>query len=171
MRFAHAISIFVFWLIASLYWNLPLRVCPLTLHDLQASTLEQSNQTLINIKGLENGMFKKTLKQCTFFLVTNPLQAPLVDKWNGDLSRVKRRISIATKSNIQIWCLCRMAHSRSLDKSFDGVRDMETSQTKKRTSSTACLTIVEKNKNKTASKKNTHLWLGFKALNALNESK
>lgn len=170
MRFAHAISIFVFWLIASLYWNHPLRVCPLKLHDLQTSTLEQENKTLINTRGLKNGMFK-TLKQCTFFLATNPLQAPLVDKRNGDLPRVKRRNSIATKNNIRIWSLCRMAHSRSLDKSFDGVRDMETSQTKKRTSSTACLTVVEKNKNKNASKKNTHLWLGFKALNALNESK
>jgi hypothetical protein len=48
---------------------------------------------------------------------------------------------------------------------------METSQSKKRISNNACLTIVEKNKNKNASKKKAHLWLGFKAMNALNASK
>ena len=47
---------------------------------------------------------------------------------------------------------------------------METSQNKKRTSSNACLVVVEKNKSNT-SKQNDRLWLGFKAMNALNASK
>lgn len=60
-----------------------------------------------------------------------------------------------------------MAYSRNLDKNFEGVKDMETSQNKKRTSSYASLTIVENNKNKSnTSKKSPRLWLGFKALNA-----
>ena len=60
-----------------------------------------------------------------------------------------------------------MSHSRNLDKSFEGAKDMEISQNKKRTSSIASLTIVEKNKNKSNTpKKNPRLWLGFKALNA-----
>ena len=45
-------------------------------------------------------------------------------------------------------------------------------KTKKRTSSNACLVVVEKNKNKSnTSKQNDCLWLGFKAMNALNASK
>ena len=104
-----------------------------------------------------------------FFLNTSPLQAPLVHKWNGKICRIKRRISIETQSNTKLPCLCRMAYSHSLDKSFDGVKDMETSQSKKRTS--ACLTIVEKGKNKNVAKRNSHMWLGFKAMNALNASK
>lgn len=39
-----------------------------------------------------------------------------------------------------------MAHSQSLEKTFDGVKDMETSHNKKRTSSNVCLSIVEKTK-------------------------
>jgi hypothetical protein len=66
-------------------------------------------------------------------------------------------------------CLCRIVCLRSLDNSFDGVKNMKTSQNKKRTSSTACLAIVKKNKNN-VSKKNMHLWFGFKAMNALNAS-
>ena len=64
-----------------------------------------------------------------------------------------------------------MAYARSLEKSLDGVKDMEVTQTKKRTSSNACLTIVDKTKNRTSSQnKSLPLWLGFKAMNALNES-
>lgn len=180
MRLAYATSIFMFWLIASLYWNHSLRVCPPSLHalhrrscivEIKTSNSEQINKPLAYIRCLEYGMLDKCLKQHIFPLITSPLQAPLIDKWNGEMYREKRRNSIATKNNISIWYLCRMAYSRSLDKSFDGVRDMETSQNKKRTSSTACLTVLETNKKKNASKKNTHLWLGFKALNALNASK
>jgi hypothetical protein len=109
-------------------------------------------------------------KQLIFFLAANPLQAPLVEKWNGDLPRNKRRKSMDTQSNTQTLCLCRMAYSRSLEKSFDGLKDMETSQNKKRSSSNACLAIVEKSKNKSAAKKYPNLWLGFKAMNALNAS-
>ena len=65
-----------------------------------------------------------------------------------------------------------MAHFRNLDKTFDDVKDMETSQNKKQTSNNASLTIVEKNKNKSNTpKKNGHLWLGFKVMNVLNISK
>ena len=78
---------------------------------------------------------------------------------------------MATKSNMKQLCLCRMALSRSLDRTFDRVKDMETSQNKKQTSSNACLAVIEKNKNKNVPKKNSNLWLGFKAMNALNESR
>ena len=65
-----------------------------------------------------------------------------------------------------------MAHFRNLAKTFDDVKDMETSQNKKQTSNNASLTIVEKNINKSNTpKKNGHLWLGFKAMNVLNISK
>ena len=65
-----------------------------------------------------------------------------------------------------------MAHFRNLDKTFDDVKNMETSQNKKQTSNNASLTIVEKNKNKSNTpKKNGHLWLGFKAMNVLNITK
>ena len=64
-----------------------------------------------------------------------------------------------------------MAYARSLEKSLDGVKDMEVTQTKKRTSSNACLTIVDKTKNRSSSQSKTlPLWLGFKAMNALNAS-
>jgi hypothetical protein len=43
--------------------------------------------------------------------------------------------------------------------------------TKKRSSSNACSTIVEKHKNKNARKKNLHLWLGFKVMDVLYASK
>jgi hypothetical protein len=104
-----------------------------------------------------------------FFPNMSSLQAPLVHKWNGKICGIKRRIFIETQSNTKLSSLCRMAHSRSLDKSFDGVKDMEMSQSKKRTS--ACLTIVEKGKIKNVAKRNSHLWLGFKAMNALNASR
>ena len=61
-----------------------------------------------------------------------------------------------------------MAYSRSLNKSFNGAKDMEMSQSKKQTS--ACLTIVEKEKIQNVTKKNSYMWLGFKAMNALNAS-
>jgi hypothetical protein len=65
-----------------------------------------------------------------------------------------------------------MAFSRSLEKSLDGVKDMEVTQTKKCSSSNACLTIIEKTKNKSNTQGKTYpLWLGFKAMNALNASK
>lgn len=35
-------------------------------------------------------------------------------------------------NNIQIFFLCRITYSRNLDKNFDGVKDMEISQNKKR---------------------------------------
>ena len=62
-----------------------------------------------------------------------------------------------------------MTYSRSLDKSFDGVRDMEITQTKKRTSSHACLIIVDKTKNiPNTQGKRLPLWFGFKVINVLN---
>ncbi len=66
---------------------------------------------------------------------------------------------------------CRMAYSRSLEKSLDGVKDIEVSQNKKRLSSHASLTIVDKTRNRSSTKKkNLSLWLGFKAMNALHAS-
>ena len=44
-----------------------------------------------------------------------------------------------------------MTYARSLEKSLDGVKDMEVTQTKKRSSSNACLTIVDKTKNRSSS--------------------
>jgi hypothetical protein len=176
MKVAKAtVVIFVFWLLATPYWNDCLRVCSHSTSDChKCSSIDTKINTLIQIltSYIENVEHKILIRNNYIFsLVTSHLQAPLVDKWNGEMSRGKRRISIVTKNNTQTCCDCRMAHSRSLDKSFDGVKDMETSQNKKRSSSLTCLTIVEKNKNKNASKKNAHLWLGFKALNALNANK
>ena len=51
-------------------------------------------------------------------------------------------------NNTKLISLCRMAHSRNLDKTFEGAKDMEISQNKKRTSSFASLTVVEKGKTK-----------------------
>ena len=118
-----------------------------------------------------NGKILKRTKHIlhNFFPNISSLQAPLVHKWNGKMCGTKRRISIEIQSNTKSSCLCRMAYSRSLDKSFDGAKDMEMSQSKKRTS--ACLTIVEKGKIKNVTKRNSHLWLGFKAMNALNASR
>ena len=65
-----------------------------------------------------------------------------------------------------------MAYSRNLDNFFNRVQDMDTSQITKHTSNNACLTIIEKIRNKSNTpKKNSHLWLGFKAMNVLNASK
>ena len=216
--------IFVFWLLASIYWNDSHRVCSPTLHDCHIECYTSSNKLIRNhgcilysrfteidtlkdkplnshknISTIYNCYIECYITNCisnrnndcmpclrnnnimnvnplttqynTFFLVISPLQAPLVDKWNGEIFRVKRRISMVTKSNMKQLCLCRMTLSRSLDRTFDGVKDMETSQNKKRSSSNACLAVIEKNKNKNVPKKNSNLWLGFKAMNALNESR
>ena len=166
MRFAYATTIiFVLWLIASLYCISSHHVNSYTLHE--CLYLARPVHTNTNNWGKTNNIIK------SFFLATSPLQAPLVHKWNGDLSRAQRKISIATQNNTIVPLLCRMAYARSLDKNFDGVKDMETSQNKKQTSSNASLVVLEKNnKNKgNTSKQNARLWLGFKAMNALNASK
>jgi len=183
MKVAYATYIFVFWLIASIYWNDSPCVCPPTLHALhrrcfitkiKTNESKQISNIFIYTRCFVNVMLDKQplkKKQLIFFLAANPLQAPLVEKWNRNLPRNKRRKSMDTQSNTQTLCLCRMAYSRSLEKLFDGLKDMETSQNKKRSSSNACLAIVEKSKNKSAAKKYPNLCLGFKAMNALNASK
>jgi hypothetical protein len=104
------------------------------------------------------------------FLIAPPLQGPLIYKWKMEWSR---SITQITKTqNDKVVYVCRMAFSRSLEKSLDGVKNIEVTQTKKRSSSNACLTIVEKTKNKSNTQgKSYPLWLGFKAMNALNASK
>ena len=82
-----------------------------------------------------------------------PLQSPLIYKWKGDWSRSKRNI-LKTHNNSMFY-FCRMAYSRSLEKSLDGVKDMEVTQTKKQTSTNACLTIVDKTKNRSSAQGKT----------------
>ena len=104
------------------------------------------------------------------FLIVSSLQGPLIYKWRREWSRSKTQITKIQYNKVVY--VCRMAFSRNLEKSLDGVQDMEVTQTKKRSSSNACLTIVEKTKNKSHTQGKTYpLWLGFKAMNALNISK
>ena len=171
MKIAHAIF-FVLWLLASLYSTNSHCVNSHNLNDCLLYNSHTPNQQFPKSSTLSKNWEKCSYSNHIFPLNIFSLQAPLVDKWNGKLFREVGRISITTNHNIQILLLCRMAHSRNLDRTFDGIKDMETSQNKKRTSSYASLTIVEKNKNKSNTpKKNGHLWLGFKAMNALNVSK
>ena len=156
MKVAYATCI-VLWLIASLYWTNSLIANSHTPHawNLDCCFIHTNK-----------------INKNTSFLATSSLQAPLVHKWNGNLSSTTTKTPTNTKNNNQIFFPCRMAYSRNLDNSFNGVQDMETSQTKKRNSSNACLTILEKTKSKSNTpKRNAHLWLGFKAMNALNASK
>ena len=103
------------------------------------------------------------------FLIVPPLQGPLIHKWRREWTR--SIIQVTKTHNNKVLYTCRMAFSRSLEKSLDGVKDMDVTQTKKRSSSNACLTIVEKTKSKANTQgKNFPLWLGFKAMNALNAS-
>ena len=99
-----------------------------------------------------------------------PLQSPLIHKWKGERSRSKN--TLPKNLNYNMFYFCRMAYSRSLEKSLDGVKDIEVSQNKKRLSSHASLTIVDKTRNRSSTQeKNLPLWLGFKAMNALNSNK
>ena len=105
----------------------------------------------------------------SLFLVP-PQQSPLIHKWKGVRSRCKN--IIPKNFNNNMFYFCRMAYSRSLEKSLDGVKDMEVSQNKKRLSSHASLTIVDKTKSRSSTQeKHLPLWFGFKAMNALNLSK
>lgn len=123
MKVAYATYIIVvFWLIASPYWKNSHRANSHTSHDWHPECyLTNINKTKEKIR-------------LNISLATSPLQAPLAHKWNGDLSRTTKTPK-NTQNNYQIFFLCRVAYSRSLDKTFDGVKDMETSQTKKRNSS------------------------------------
>ena len=68
--------------------------------------------------------------------------------------------------------LCRMTYTHSLDKIFDGVKDMKIIQNKTQTSSNAYLVLLDKTKNQTVAQgKSLVVWLGFKAMNALTISK
>ena len=108
------------------------------------------------------------LKINLFLIVPSP-QTPFIHKWKGEWSRNKRKKPKLYNENTSYFC--RMAYARSLEKSLDGAKDMELTQSKKRTSSIASLLVVEKAKNKSnPQSKNFPLWLGFKAMNNLNES-
>ena len=197
MKVAHTTTtIYVIWLIASLYWihsqcalSHPSPLWHEKCNELNIRTtshIDKHTNSYILLSHVVNVYRNTTSKPrplitywenyryftLTFFLATCPLQAPLVHKWNGDMSKAQRRISMDIHNNTKLISLCRMAHSRNLDKTFEGAKDMEISQNKKRTSSFASLTVVEKRKTKSNTPKQTpRLWLGFKALNALNESK
>ena len=187
--------IFVLWLLSPLYWtnsqcalsHLSF-LCHAKCQDTNISIISPKDNKPINyhtplsyatyqnltnkLRTLVNNWEENKYINSIFFLATYPLQAPLVHKWNRDMSRTQRRISMDMYNNTKLLSLCRMAHSRNLDKSFEGAKDMGISQNKKRTSSIASLAIVEKNKNKSNTpKKNPRLWLGLKALNALNANK
>lgn len=75
------------------------------------------------------------------------------------------------RKNICMHVCNKVAYVRSLTKGFDVPMDVETSQLKK-TSTRACLTIIEKNKGRSNTQERVRpLWLGFKAMNALNQVK
>lgn len=80
------------------------------------------------------------------FFLTFPPQAQFVHKWNRVLLTTKRRTSQAIENNLHMFFLCKMSHSRSLKKIFDGVKYKGIFQTKKHTSSIACLSILDKTK-------------------------
>ena len=80
------------------------------------------------------------------FLIAPSPQSPFIHKWKGKWSRSKRKKPKVYNDKISYFC--RMAYACSLEKSLDGVKDMEVTQSKKRTSSFASLTVVEKGKNK-----------------------
>lgn len=122
--------IFVIWLIASLYWINSYHVHSHTPHGCLSHARPLHKNITNKQKTLNNGE-KTNCNKHIFFLATFPLQAPLVHMWNPALSRAQRRTPIITKNNIQVSFLCIITYSRSLDKTFDGVRDMETSQNKK----------------------------------------
>ena len=114
------------------------------------------------------------INRLIILIIIPPFQVSLIYKRNEVVSRTKRRTPKYITTNIQyIYILfCRMAYSRSLDKSFDGVRDMKVIQTKNWTSIQICLTIVQKTKSKPNTQVKTFLlWLGFKIMNALNARK
>ena len=162
------------WLLtATLYWNNSHNVISHTLWDCYA---QACLTTIATFKGTFNRTtwcYVNVSKQHTHinnntFLIP-PLQSPLIHKWKGNGLRSKENISKTYNNNILYFCI--MTYARSLEKSLDGVKDMEVTQKKKRTSSNACLTIVDKTKNRSSSQRKTlPLWLGFKTMNALNAS-
>ena len=84
-----------------------------------------------------------------------------------------KNVSLATKNKSYVYCLYIMSqtHSCSLTKTSNGVKDMEINQSKKRTSSHARLTIVNKSTTrKGPPQRILHPFdFGFKAMNALNQ--
>ena len=132
MRVAYATTLtFVIWLIASLYWRNSHHVTSHTSYGCLYHVRPIHTNITNKQKTLTNNWKNTNYIKHIFFLATSPLQAPLVHKWNGDLSRAQRRTPIVTQYNTQVFFLCKMTYARSLDKTFDGVKDMETSQNKK----------------------------------------
>ena len=139
-------------------WKLHVHCCMITIDSPNSKPLEKYYECTLDV-------FVKN----KVFLIAPSSQSPFIHKWKGEWSRSKRKKSKVYNDNISYFC--RLAYARSFKKSLDGVKDMEVTQSKKRTSSIASLTVVEKGKNKSnPQSKNFPLWLGFKAMNALNES-
>ena len=172
MKIAPATLLVLMWLLATLYCNNSHSVLSHTLWECYAQTcfitIATFNRTSNRIacyvvNDSENHTYINNI-----FLKPS-LQSPLIHKWKGIRLRSKKNISKTYNNNI-LYC-CRMAYARSLEKSLDGVKNMEVTQTKKRTLSTASLTIVDKTKNRSTTQgKTLPLWFGFKAMNALNAS-
>ena len=148
MKVANATCLVLMWLLAAtLYWNHSHSVFSHTLWDgyVQTTLKRTTNKfawCFVNASILHTHINNNT------FLIP-PLQSPLIHKWKGNGLRSKKHISKTHNNNI-LYC-CRMAYARSLEKSLDGAKDMEVTQTKKRSSSNACLTIVEKPKSRSSS--------------------
>lgn len=145
--------IYVLWLLAPLYWTNPQCVLSHPSHSCYANS-KDTNISIISLRNDESQNFctpfsyatsihQKTTNELRtqinnweknkyiksiFFLKSSPLQAPLAHKWNGVMTRTKRRISMDMHNNNHLLSLCRMAYSRNLDKTFDGVKDMDPSQ-------------------------------------------
>ena len=127
MKLAHAtFFFFVLWLIASPYWIQSQCVHTLTPHAC-LSHIRLTHKNKISKPQTKVDKWEEiTFIEHIFLLATCPLQAPLVHKWNGYLSRIQGRTPMATNNNIQTFSPCRTTYSRNLDKTFDGVKDIET---------------------------------------------
>lgn len=107
-----------------------------------------------------------------FFLGPHLLQVPPIHKQNGRKSKSKRNTFLATNHNSHMCCFHIMAQIHNLSITFDGIKDMDVSQSEKHSSSYACLSIVAKIRSQNSFQENPFpLWLGFKAINTLNQMK
>ena len=173
MKVANATFLVLMWLIATLYYNNSHSVLS---HILWKCYAQACFTTIATFKGTPNQIACYVISDSKYhthinkniFLIPS-LQSPLIHKWKGNWLRSIENISKTCNNNI-LYC-CKMAYARSLEKSLDGVKDMDVTQTKKRTSSNASLTIIDKTKNWSSTQRKTlPLWLGFKAMNALHAS-
>ena len=117
--------IFVLWLLSPLYWTSsqcalshPSHLCHAKCQDTSISIISQKNNKPINyhtplsyatyqnstktLRTLVNNWEKNKYINFIFFLAAYPLQAPLVHKWNGDMSRTQRRTSMDMHNNTKL---------------------------------------------------------------------